>query len=309
SYYTPTWGFCLAHRVREAMQEGRYSVDIDTTLAPGALTYAQLVIPGTTSDEFLIHAHACHPSLANDNLAGLAVATALAKRLASRLSRYTYRFVFAPGTIGAITWLAQHRETASNIKHGLVLSCIGDPGGLTYKRSRRGEATIDRAVAHVLAEKAQPCTINDFSPYGYDERQYCSPGFNLPVGVLMRTPNGKYPEYHTSADNIDLLSENALLDSLQSLQSVVDVVERNDRYDNTSPHCEPQLGRRGLYASTGGTTKPPGYEMALLWVLNYSDGEHDLIDISRRSNIAFSTIARAAAVLQEKGLLRVALPS
>lgn len=304
SYYAPNWGFCLPHRMLESLKEGEYEVAIDATLEPGSLTYAECVLPGDSDQEVLISAHACHPSLANDNLAGIAVAVELARWLETIHRRYTYRFIFAPGTIGSIAWLSRNQGAASKIAHGLVLSCLGDAGSITYKRSRRGTATIDRVVANVLHEAHEPHTINDFIPYGYDERQYCSPGFNLPVGVLMRTPNGQYPEYHSSADNLDLVKPASLEHSLRTLQRIVGVIDANGYYINTHPHCEPQLGRRGLYSATGGNAKPPGYEMALLWALNYSDGDHDLLDISARSQIPFDTLHAAAVVLEEKGLLR-----
>src|SRR5690606_17084410 len=194
SYYSETWGFCLSQKTLDGLDEGPYEVLIDSTLAGGHLTYAEHVVHGDSDEEVLISCHVCHPSLANDNLAGIAVAVALAARLES--PRFTYRFVFAPGTIGAITWLARNRDRVGRIRAGLTLACAGDPGPLTYKRSRRGDAGIDRVLAHVLA--GRPHTILDFSPYGYDERQYCSPGFDLPVGSLTRTPYAGYPEYHTS---------------------------------------------------------------------------------------------------------------
>ena len=303
SYYARNWGFCLPHRVVDSLVEGEYRVDIDTALAPGSLTYGECLIPGESTGEVIFSAHACHPSLANDNLSGITIAVALAKELKARTNRYSYRFIFAPGTIGSICWLAKNRDHVARIKHGLVLSCLGDAGSINYKRSRRETAEIDRVVEHVLHEASEPHAISDFVPYGYDERQYCSPGFNLPVGVLMRTPNGQYPEYHTSADNLDLLKRESLDHSLATLRKIVDTLEQNARYINLNPHCEPQLGKRGLYASTGGLAKPPGYEMALLWVLNYSDGAHDLLDISRRSKIPFTTIATAARMLRDAELL------
>ncbi len=304
SYYAPNWGFCLPHRVVEQLRDGEYAVTIDTTLTDGSLTYGELFIPGQTEDEVLFSAHACHPSLANDNLSGIAVAVAAAKILSTQTNRYSYRFLFAPGTIGSICWLAINQSQVDRIKHGLVLSCLGDGGSITYKRSRQSDAIIDRTVAHVLREAGTPHTINPFVPYGYDERQFCSPGFNLPVGVLMRTPNGKYPEYHTSADNLDLIKPESLADSLQTVMKITRAIECNDRYQNTQPHCEPQLGRRGLYSNTGGNATPPGYEMALLWILNYSDGENDLLEISRKSGIALETITIAAQMLLDKLLLR-----
>src|SRR6185436_2237962 len=196
SYYRQTWGFCLTHRQLQSLPDDQYEVCIDSTLASGNLTWGEMLLPGERSDEVLLSCHSCHPSLANDNLAGMAVATYLARRLAERPRKLSYRFLFIPGTIGSITWLAKNRARVGRIKHGLVLSCLGDRGSLTYKRSRRGNALIDRAASHVLRHSGDH-TLLDFVPYGYDERQYCSPGFDLAVGCLTRTPNGKYPEYHT----------------------------------------------------------------------------------------------------------------
>src|SRR5579859_5804529 len=307
SYYSEAWGFCAAHRVVEALPDGEYEVVIDSTLAPGALSYGELVIPGETTDEVLLSCHSCHPSLANDNLSGIAVAVALAKRLAAQpRRRFTYRFLFIPGTIGSITWLAAHEDVVPRIKHGLVLSCVGDAGGFTYKRSRRGDAPVDRAVAHVLRHTGTSHTITDFVPYGYDERQYCSPGFNLAVGCFMRTPNGKYPEYHTSADNLSLVKPEALEGSLAAVSTVLAVLEGDGRFRNLSPKGEPQLGRRGLYGATGGAAQLPGFEFALLWVLNYSDGSNSLLDIAERAGMPFAQIRAAADALLAKGLLEAA---
>jgi len=307
SYYSEAWGFCAAHRVVEALPDGEYEVVIDSTLVPGALSYGELVIPGETTDEVLLSCHSCHPSLANDNLSGIAVAVALAKRLAAQpRRRFTYRFLFIPGTIGSITWLAAHEDVVPRITHGLVLSCVGDAGGFTYKRSRRGDAPVDRAVAHVLRHTGTSHTITDFVPYGYDERQYCSPGFNLAVGCFMRTPNGKYPEYHTSADNLSLVKPEALEGSLAAVSTVLAVLEGDGRFRNLSPKGEPQLGRRGLYGATGGAAQLPGFEFALLWVLNYSDGSNSLLDIAERAGMPFAQIRAAADALLAKGLLEAA---
>lgn len=307
SYYSEAWGFCAAHRVVEALPDGEYEVVIDSTLAPGSLSYGELVIPGETRDEVLLSCHSCHPSLANDNLSGIAVAVALAKHLAAQpRRRFTYRFLFIPGTIGSITWLAGHEDVVPRIEHGLVLSCVGDAGGFTYKRSRRGDAPIDRAVTHVLRHTGTSHTITDFVPYGYDERQYCSPGFNLAVGCFMRTPNGKYPEYHTSADNLSLLKAHALEGSLAAVRTVLAVLEGDGRFRNLSPKGEPQLGKRGLYGATGGAAQLPGFELALLWVLNYSDGANSLLDIAERAGMPFAQIRAAADALLAKGLLEAA---
>jgi aminopeptidase-like protein len=302
SYYKNDWGFCLSHKQMLALNENEYEVSIDSTLEDGHLTYGECFLPGRSSDEVLISCHACHPSLANDNLSGLTVATSLAELLSGRDLRYSYRFVFIPGTIGAITWLARNQETAARIRHGLVLTCIGDDGPFHYKKSRRGNAEIDRAVAHVLAHDAEPAEILEFSPYGYDERQYCSPGFNLAVGCLMRSVWGSFPEYHTSADNLDFIRPLRLAGSLRVCAAIADVLEDNRRYRNSNPYCEPQLGKRNLYRSTGGDGI--GTEVnARLWVLNLSDGEHSLLDIAERSALPFATIRDAAEVLRESGLL------
>ncbi|MET9249248.1 DUF4910 domain-containing protein [Nonomuraea sp. NPDC003709] len=300
SYYAETWGFCLSQNTLDGMADGPYEVRIDSTLADGYLTYGEYVVPGSSSQEVLISCHVCHPSLANDNLAGVAVAVALAQRLSDPW--YTYRFIFAPGTIGAITWLALNRERTDRIRHGVTLACAGDSGTITYKRSRRGDAEIDQVFAHVLQDR--PHTVLDFSPYGYDERQYCSPGFNLAVGSLTRTPYGGYPEYHTSADNPDFVRPEAMEDTLETLWTAVRVLEGNRRYQNLSPYGEPQLGARGLYGSLGGRSDTKQAQMAMLWVLSLSDGLNSLLDIAERSNLPFQAIADAAHALQNAGLVK-----
>ena len=305
SYYRPKWGFCLSHKQMLALQDQEYEVCIDSTLEDGHLTYGEYYIPGRSKDEVLISCHACHPSLANDNLSGLTVATSLAQLLAEKDLRYSYRFLFIPGTIGAITWLAQNRETAANIKHGLVLTCIGDAGGFHYKKSRRGDAEIDRTVAHLLQHCGEPSEVLEFSPYGYDERQYCSPGFNLPVGCLMRSVWGTFPEYHTSADNLQFIKPLQLAKSLRLCVGVVNTLENNLRYKNLQPYCEPQLGKHGLYRSTGGSGISEQVN-ASLWVLNLSDGAHSLLDIAERSGLPFATLRDAAAALLEASLLSTA---
>ena len=308
SYYNPTWGFCLSHDALLALPEDDYEVCIDSTLEDGHLTYGEYLLPGKTADEVLISCHVCHPSLANDNLSGIAVTSRLAKYLRGRSLRYSYRFLFIPGTIGAITWLARNADSTDRIKHGLVLTCVGDPGPTTYKRSRRGNAEIDRAVSNVLQHSNSDFTIVDFSPYGYDERQYCSPAFDLPVGCLMRTPWGQFPQYHTSADNLELVRPEALADSFFKVLGTFAVLEENGTYLNTSPAGEPQLGKRGLYRLMGGDSAESIDERALLWVLNLSDGRFDLLDIATRADMPFQQISHAAHALAENGLLREARP-
>ncbi len=219
SYYAEDWGFCLSHRDLERLTDESYEVVIDSSLEPGRLDYGELVLPGSSSEEILFSAHACHPSLANDNLSGLALLAALARLLARAERRYTYRFLFVPGTIGAIAWLA--RNEPERIRAGLTVACVGDAGPLTYKKSRRGDAEIDRAAQHVLRSSGEPHGVVDFSPYGYDERQYNSPGFNLPVGSLTRTPHGRYPEYHTSADDVAFVRPASLASSLRAYLAIV----------------------------------------------------------------------------------------
>ncbi|HEX5140686.1 MAG TPA: DUF4910 domain-containing protein [Dehalococcoidia bacterium] len=303
SYYNEAWGFCLAHDQLSTLADGEYEVLIDSTLSPGSLSYGELVVPGETSDEVLFSTHTCHPSLVNDNLTGIAIASRLAAMLSGRKTRYTYRFLFIPGTIGSITWLALNEGRVQNIKHGLVLSGLGDAGGHTYKRSRRGDSEIDRAAEHVLRHSDDGHAVVDFTPYGYDERQYCSPGFNLAVGNLSRTPFGQYPEYHTSGDNLDFIREESLTGSLEVLLKIVDVLEGNRRYRNLKPKGEPQLGRRGLYDSIGGRADTQALQMALLWVLNFSDGDHSLLDIAGRAGVPFALMREAADALEAQGLL------
>ncbi len=304
SYYKESWGFCLSHNQFNQLQDEEYDVYIDASLTEGHLTYGEYCLPGQVQDEVLVSAHICHPSLCNDNLSGIAVATFLAEWLFSQPRRYSYRFLFIPGTIGSITWLSQHKQQVSRIKHGLVLTGVGDAGFCTYKKSRRGDAEIDRAMAHVLKHSGQTHHVVDFIPYGYDERQYCSPGFNLAVGCFSRSPHSQYPEYHTSSDNMDFVKPQSLAESLCYCQAALEIIELNKTYLNQNPHCEPQLGKRGLYRAIGGQAGEKSMEMALLWVLNLSDGRYSLLDIAERSNLPFQTLAQAASALMEHSLLK-----
>ena len=303
NYYGETWGFCLSHRVRQSLADGTYEVCIDADLAPGALTYGECVLPGTSSAEVLISAHVCHPSLANDNLSGIAVAVWMARLLSSAPHRFTYRFLFAPGTVGSIAWLAQQEDAASRVRHGLVLSCLGDRGAFTYKRTRHGNAAVDRAVAQALQLSYPSARVLDFSPYGYDERQFNSPGLQMPVGCLMRSMYGTFPEYHTSADNMDFVHADSLGESLTLVLRICSLLEQDPRYVNCCPKGEPQLGRRGLYAWLGGRNDRSHSQMALLWVLNLSDGQHSLPDIAERAGMPLPLIREAADALLACGLL------
>lgn len=304
SYYNDNWGFCLAHRDLLAMPDGDYDVVIDTTLQDGALSYGELVLPGQTEDEILLSTHICHPSMVNDNLSGIVVLAALAERLASRTTRrHTVRILFVPGTIGSITWLAQNEARLHLIKHGLCVTGVGDPAALTYKKSRRGNACIDRAASHVLSNWNRTGSVVDFEPFGYDERQYCSPGINLPVGRLARSKYATYPQYHTSGDDLHFVTDDQLQDALAAIETIIDVVDRDATYLNLNPKCEPQLGRRGLYRAVAGQADGHLDELALLWVLNLSDGQNSLLDIAEKAGRPFAAIARAADALCSVNLL------
>jgi aminopeptidase-like protein len=304
SYYKESWGFCLSEKQLAGMKDEQYEVCIDSTLEDGHLTYGEYYLRGETRDEVLISCHACHPSLCNDNLSGIALAISIARLLLSTQRHYSFRFLFIPGTIGAITWLARNEDKIANIKHGLVLTGVGDAGALHYKKSRKGTAEIDRAAAHVLKHSGQAHEILEFSPYGYDERQYCSPGINLSVGRLSRTPHGTFPEYHTSADNLEFVHADKLGEALAVCLEILSVLENNGAYVNVNPKCEPQLGKRGLYRMVGGTADAGVSEMAMLWVLNQSDGKNSLLDIAERAEMHFEAIRKAAEALQEHQLLR-----
>ena len=303
SYYEENWGFCLSHKQFVGLEDGKYDVCIDSSLEEGSLSYGEYFIKGVKPEEILISTHICHPSLCNDNLSGITLTTFLARELSNTRQEYSYRFLFIPGTIGSITWLSLNESNLSRIKHGIVAACVGDSGRFTYKRSRQGTATIDRAVQHVLRDSAHDYDVEDFFPFGYDERQYCSPGINLPMGCLMRTPHGRYEEYHTSADNLNFVQPQYLSESFWIYTSVFYVLENNKTYLNQNPKCEPQLGSRGLYNKIGGGVESKSKQLAMLWVLNLSDGNNSLLDISVRSNLRFDLIKGAADILAAHDLL------
>ena len=299
SYWEERWGFCMSRRQLDALPEGNYRVVIDSALEPGFLTSGEVRIGGASESEFLLSTYVCHPALANDNLSGVVVLWALARTLLQQELEHTFRLLWSPGTIGPLCWLARNLETLHRVRHGLAISCVGDRGPLRYKRSRRGNAAIDRAAAHVLEDKPDN-RVTGWEPLGGDERQFCSPGFNLPVGTFSRTPHGLFPQYHSSADDLGLVSAQALGAAFRAALEIIDVIETNRVYRNLSPRGEPQLGRRGLYQSVPDGTNP---EAPLLWVLNLADGEHDLLAIAERSGIAFGAIRAAAETLERHDLL------
>jgi aminopeptidase-like protein len=302
SYYSENWGFCMRHRDRATLGPGPFEVVIDSELAPGHLSYAECVIPGNCEAEAVVYTHVCHPSLANDNLTGIAVAAAVARAMLSQRPRLTWRFTFGPGTIGSLTWLARNEERLPRVRAGLVIGLLGDSGPLTYKRSRRGDTDTDRILEHVLRSGGVKARVVDFEPYGYDERQFCSPGFDLAFGRLTRSPNGTYPEYHTSADDLSLVKVEQLAESIRVIARAIGVIDANCRMLNMSPKGEPRLGGRGLYGNVGGA--PPGeFEYALLWTLSLSDGQHDLVAIADRSGLSIDILHLASVALQRANLL------
>jgi aminopeptidase-like protein len=296
TYYRANWGFCVAHQELAQFTEPYYDVRIDTTLAPGSLTFGECFLPGKRPQEILISTHTCHPSLCNDNLSGIAVAAMLARALATAERELSYRFLFLPATLGPLVWLSRNEERLSNIAGGLVVAGVGDCGDVTYIKSRKGDTAIDRAVAHVLAHGSGSSSTREFVPTGYDQRQYCSPAFDLPVGCIMRTPHGCYAEYHTSADNLEFVSPVSLADSYHKILSVLAILDANRHYVNQSPKGEPELGRRGLFQDA--------QRLGLLWTLNYSDGRHDLLEIADRAGIPFRTLLAGARKLEACDLIR-----
>lgn len=303
-YFDDSWGFCLADSIRTRLVEVEYEVFIDASLSDGSLTYGEFFIPGRTDREIVLSAHTCHPSLVNDNLTGIAVAAAMGRHLlGTDPGRYGFRIIFAPATIGSIAWLAQNTDAVERIQAGLTLVCLGDAAPLTYKRTVFGDAQIDRIASHVVSEASIAGKTIDFYPFGYDERQYNSPGFRIPFGSLMRSRHGTFPEYHTSQDDTDFISAERLIDALEAVTQIVERLQTDRRFRNLSPKGEPQLGRRGLYTSVQNAPQPAELQFAILWLLNLSDGNHGLGEISELSGIAPETIVDAAETLVDHNLL------
>lgn len=306
SYYSPRWGFCLSHLQLQSLKEDLYEVKIDAEHNPtGFMTVGEAIIPGETEREILISTYICHPSMASNELSGPLVSSFLYNKLKSGINRYhTLRFLFVPETIGAIWYLSVNgNRLMKELKAGFVLTCIGDDGAFTYKKSRRGNSVADRCAEYVFDNSNAKFTVEDFFPTGSDERQYCSPGFNLPVGSIMRTRYGKYDEYHTSADNKSYISFEAMEESVNMCAEIIDVIDKNAVYNNLMPFCEPQLGKRGLYPTMGSMKDTSQFVNALMWVLNQSDSSKDLLEMSRLSNINFSDIVDASDSLSKSGLI------
>jgi len=308
TYYADQWGFCLSDKQLQSLGPGPFRVRIDAIKKTGVLNYGELFIPGASQQEIFISTHTCHPQLANDNLSGMVLAAALAAHISETKPALSWRFVFVPGTIGAITWLAQNQEKVSAITGGMVLTGLGDSSAFNWKCTRAGNQWIDNLVQQVLIECApEQHEILPFTPYGYDERQYCSPGFNLPIGRLSRAVHGTFPEYHTSDDNMEFVRPEKLDESLHILKKVADAINSDWVYRNLSPFAEPQLGRRGLYSALGANVDPGKFQMALLWVLNQSDGNHSLSVIAERSGMPIHELDEAAKQLVKHKLLEAVM--
>lgn len=308
SVYDETWGFCMRHDALADLADAHYRVVIDSELFDGSLTYGEVFLPGSCDDEIVMTTHICHPSLANDNLSGIVVLAALAAQQVAIPRRLGLRMLFLPGTIGALAWLHANSATLGRIRHGLVIAGVGDAGEHTYKRTFGGAAGIDQAVELALRDRDKAHRIEPFTPWGYDERQFNAPGFRLPFGRISRTPHGTYPEYHTSADDLDLVHPKQLVDTLDLLGEVLVMLDRDRVVVTTNPNGEPRLGARGLMSSTGGRVRIDADEHALLWVLTMADGEHRLSDVANRSGRSFVDIDRAADALEGAGLVRPAAP-
>lgn len=332
SYYSENWGFCMSHNQFLKLKEGEYQVVIESELKKGSLTYAECFIPGKSDEEIVLSCYVCHPSMCNDNLSGTVLLTMLAKYLKNFKNNYSIRLLFIPETIGSISWLQANETSISKIKHGLVATCLGDSRNFTYKKSRRGNEEIDKTVERVLKESGLEFRIIDFFPWGSDERQFCSPGFNLAVGSLFRSMYGsnEFPEYHTSGDNLNFMSVKSLSESFVMYLSILYELESNynfnrkldisknakikassetynsDIYLNLNPKCEPQLGKRGIYHQMGGqesTMNQREIEFAVFWILNLSDGNHTIQDISTRSGISLENLHKGIKILINSKLL------
>jgi len=304
SYYRSEWGFCLSHRAKEALKPGRYHARIDSRFSPGELVLGEAFLPGRTEREILISCYICHPSMANDSLSGVVLAAELYRELSKRSHLFSYRFCFLPETIGAIAYLSRFGQRLKKALHaGLVVTCVGDSGRIHYKQTRCGNHLLDRVVANVLRHGKWPHEIRGFRPLGSDERQYCSPGFDMPVGSLMRSVYGEFPEYHTSADNLDFVNASALEESFHVYMEVLRALEGNQTCRTTVPFCEPQMGRRGLYPMVGDKAEKSALIQRYMWILNLSDGNNSFLDIAERMDDGLLAVIEAADNLIRAGLL------
>jgi len=303
SYYRRTWGFCLCHAQREKLVPGRYRVVIRSTLEPGSLTYGEVILPGERQQEVFFSTYVCHPSMANNELSGPVVTTFLARWLATRPRKYTYRLIFIPETIGSLIYLSRHlKHLQEHVIAGFNVTCVGDERGYSYLPTRYGNTLTDKLALGILRHTDPDFRRYTFLDRGGDERQYCSPGVDLPVVTLCRSLFRKYPEYHTSLDDLSLVSEAGLTGSLTLLQRCVEGLEANGHYRAT---ClgEPQLGKRNLYNHEPAELRKVITLGPLLDVLAYADGTNDLFDISAYIDRPIWEVTAAIRRLEEAGLV------
>lgn len=304
SYYEERWGFCIAHEELQALPKGEYQVVIDTEIKEGHLIVGEALLEGYTDEEVLFSSYLCHPSMANNELSGPLVLAFLYERLASlKERRFTYRFVINPESIGAIAYLSIKGEhLKQKLKAGYVLTCIGDKGSLTYKQSRKGNSIADHVAEQVLKD-FEKSKVVPFFPNGSDEKQYCSPGFDLPVGSLMRTSYNDYPEYHTSLDNKDVICFSKLVESVDVCEKLVRALEQNYFWKSTCIYGEPFLSSYGVYPTIHSVRTIDDWKMAILWLQNLADGTNDMLAIAKRSNLSLDLLNETARTLQQVGLL------
>ena len=308
SYYERRWGFCLSHNQMKTMRKKeKYEVFIDSDFNEnGSMTYADLVIPGESKDEILFSTYFCHPSMANNELSGPLVTAMISNEVRKiKNRRFTYRFVYVPETIGSIFYVSKNGDYLKKyVKAGFVVTCVGDSGPFTYKKSKIGNSISDKCAEIVLRQTENNFNLIDFFPSGSDERQYCSQGFNLPIGSLMRTMYGKYEEYHTSGDDRAFVSFNAMAKSVEKYLEIINVIEKNKVYTNNFPNCEPQLGKRGLYPTIGSRSNDnEKFINIMMWILSFADGKNDLIHISDKSGFPINEIFPVVDALVDKNIL------
>lgn len=308
SYYGRTWGFCLTHKDYESLKDDVYKIEIDSSLTPGSLTYGDVVLAGETDEEVLISSYLCHPSMANNELSGPILALLLYKKLSEMKSRrYTYRFYLGPETIGALIYLDKHQQHFKRyLKAGLVATCCGDSGRFNYKMVRRKDNILDKAIVHSLKYGQFEFAVRGFFPTGSDERQYCSPGFNFPVGSIIRSVYGEFPEYHTSLDNLDFVKGKYLSETLQVYMHALYVLENNRRYMNLKPYGEPFLSKYNLQAVIGASKSHANEKLIIKYLLNYCDGNVELLEIAEMLSLPLWSMEEAIKKLVNAGLLELA---
>lgn len=305
SYYHKNWGFCISYNQFKKLREGKYKVVIKSNFKKGSLTLADSVLKGKVKKEIIISSYICHPSMANDSLSGVVVAVYLYKYLKSLKSRYyTYRFIFAPETIGVISYLKKNeKKIKQNVLCGFVLTCLGDKAAFNYKKTKQNNHEIDKIVKYTFDRNNKKITYHDFWPSGSDERQYSSPSFNIPVGSLIRSVYGKFSQYHTSKDNLSFINKKKLEESLDIYKNIFNIIDSNHTYVRTNGHCEPMLSKYNLYDTIGGNKIQNKDTMLYLWILNLSDGNHTLLDIANKSNYTYNKILQCTKILINKNLI------